>query len=249
MSVCERWHKWARACLAVWQLSGLAAQPCLSAHPYDIIWHWSSCLPSPPFRLPFSSHCPPLLCFQPAVDGEQRWSVPSTPFVSCFSGYVRPDAGRSYLPARHFHSFFKRFPLSTHRLCPLVFPLHSLCCFVPFRYPRLFLFTALCAALILFLSLTPIVNFNLRVGLNGTIRERSMLLIWMLVHLDLNVPHPRRKGGRGKSFFSSTGKYINKQVRVLYTQTPGRLSHKSLIKHLNARDRKYLQIFTLRQSQ
>lgn len=70
----------------VWQLSGLAAPPCLSAHPYDIIWHWSSCLLSPPSLLPLPSFSPPLLCSRPGMDGG-RDRVCQTLF--CFSSLLR----------------------------------------------------------------------------------------------------------------------------------------------------------------
>lgn len=113
-----------------------------------------------------------------------------------------------------------------------------------------FLFAALHASpsLILFLSHS-IVNFNLRAGLNGTIRERSMLLIWMPAHLDLSVPHQRRKK---KSLFSSSGKHISQRAHIVYKHTynnHAHISQRSLIKDLNARDSKYLCSFKVRQSQ
>lgn len=74
----------------------------------------------------------------------------------------------------------KCFRLSTRHLCPQSF----------FSNPSSS--AALHAFFILFLSHS-IINFNLRAGLNGTIREHSMLLIWMPAHLDLGIPHQRRK--------------------------------------------------------
>lgn len=46
-----------------------------------------------------------------------------------------------------------------------------------------------------------IINFNLRAGLNGTIRERSMLSIWMPARFDLGIPHQRRRRGKNSSLF------------------------------------------------
>lgn len=67
-----------------------------------------------------------------------------------------------------------------------------------------------------------------------------MLLIWMPAHLDLSVPHQRRK---------KVSLFI---IRQTHQQTHIQQSHthsqRSLIKDLNARDSKYLCSFKLRQS-
>lgn len=54
-----------------------------------------------------------------------------------------------------------------------------------------------------------IINFNLRAGLNGTIRERSMLLIWMPARLDLSTHHQRKGEGKKQTFFSSSVHHIH----------------------------------------
>lgn len=50
---------------------GLAALLCPFTHPYDIIWHWSSCHLSPPCLLPLPSSCPPFPLL-PARDGSSE---------------------------------------------------------------------------------------------------------------------------------------------------------------------------------
>lgn len=101
-----------------WQRGGLARRQHLSAHPYDIIWHWSSCLPSPPPLLPLPSSSPPFVCSQPAMEGMGEW-VPNSLLCS-----------RPLFVSRHKHAVpvsrlvpIFLFPsvsfilLSTHHLC------------------------------------------------------------------------------------------------------------------------------------
>ncbi len=194
------------------QLSGLAARPCLSAHPYDIIWHWSSCLLSPPSLLPLPSSSPPLRCSQPGMDGG-RDGVCQT--LSCvLARSVYSDTSISSLSTYQFqYSCFQVFSSFFYLPITSAFSLSSplSTCYV-FYLIHLTFFPTLCCFPCLSLSLYPppsfsrsIVNFNLRAGLNGTIRERSMLLIWMPAHLDLGIPHQRKK----KSLFSSSGKHIS----------------------------------------
>lgn len=68
---------------------GLAAQSCPFTHPYDIIWHWSSCHPSPPCLLPLPSSSPPFLCSQPGTD-HQKDGVSQA--LSCFFAQAQTAA-------------------------------------------------------------------------------------------------------------------------------------------------------------
>lgn len=65
-----------------------------------------------------------------------------------------------------------------------------------------------------------IINFNLRAGLNGTIRERSMLSIWMPARLDLGIPHRRRRSGK-IAVFPSLVHHIHTSLLIqIIDQTP-----------------------------
>lgn len=174
---------------SLWQLSGLAARPCLSAHPYDIIWHWSSCLLSPPSLLLLPSSSPPSLCSQPEMDGGKDGECQT---LFCFHACsVYPDTSISLLSTDQFqHSYFQVFSLFFCLPITSAFSLSSPLVIFSFSSISPCLFPPFCCSRSLSHS---IVNFNLRAGLNGTIRERSMLLIWMPAHLDLSVPHQRRK--------------------------------------------------------
>lgn len=78
-----------------------------------------------------------------------------------------------------------------------------------FIYFTLHLFLLSVSSCNFFLSAAPlsssfscaIVNFNLRAGLNGTIRECSMLLIWMPAHLDLTIQHRSTEGWKKITLF------------------------------------------------
>lgn len=206
MWICANTHT--HAPCSLWQLSGLAARLSLSVHPYDIIWHWSSCLLSPPSLLPLPSSSPPFLCSQPGIDGGKDGEC-QTLFCALVCS-VYPGTRISSLSADQFPIFLFLYSFIYVSTLPSAFLLHFplvICSFSSIS-PCLFLFAALhvslSCSLVLFLSHS-IVNFNLWAGLNGTIRERSMLLIWMPTHLDLSVPHQRRE----KNLFSSSGKHIN----------------------------------------
>ncbi len=93
-------YPYAHTLCSLWQLSGLAARPCLSAHPYDIIWHWSSCLLSPPSLLPLPSSSPPFLCSQPGMDGGKDGECQTLFCVLACSVY--PDTSISSLSADQF---------------------------------------------------------------------------------------------------------------------------------------------------
>lgn len=69
MAVCASTQMHIYSPCSLWRSKNLAAKLCLSAHPYDIIWHWSSRLLSPPSLLPLPSSSPPILCFQPGMKG------------------------------------------------------------------------------------------------------------------------------------------------------------------------------------
>lgn len=193
------------------QLSSLAARLCLSAHPYDIIWHWSSCLLSPPCLLPLPSSSPPFLCSQPGMDGGKDGASQTLFCVPACSMY--PDTSISSLSAGQFqYSCFQVFSLFFYLPITSAFSLSSpfTTCYLFFLIHLPCLCPCFCCSPCLSLSLIPflphsIINFNLWAGLNGTIRERSMPLIWMPVHLDLGVPHQRRK----KITLSSSGKHIS----------------------------------------
>lgn len=156
----------------LWQLCSLETEPCPCIHTYDIIWHWSSCLLTPPPLLPLPSFAPPSPCLQVGGLTESAKSC-------CV-----------FLPSA---------------VCwPLCLFFSPKCFLYSFIITSAFLFTLhwffSLSSISPCLSLSPspshthsIVNFNLRAGLNGTIRERSMLLIWMPVNLDLSVRHERRK--------------------------------------------------------
>lgn len=136
---------------------------------------------SPPSALLLSSL--PLL---PARDGwRQRWGVPNPLCVHCS---VYPDTSISSLSADQFqYSCFQVFSLLfylpiTSAISLFLFTLHLLSSlFHPSPPASFFLFRCspcLSLSFAFILSLPhSIVNFNLRAGLNGTIRERSMLLI------------------------------------------------------------------------
>ena len=240
------------SCLAVYD-SSVAWQPghvCLLIH--MILFGIDRAVFQP---LPLSSLCPPPLLLS---------SAPSQGWMEARMGCAKPSLCTLLCVPRHKHKLLVSWPvpaflfssvfftlLSTHHLCHQPFPLHNPL-FHPSRPASFFLFSLLSLSLSpsfsLILSLPhSIVNFNLRAGLNGTIRERSMLLIWIPVHLDLGVPHQRR---RKKSLFSSSGEHISKHIlHILNTHTCTHThTHKSLIKDVNARDRKYLCTFKLRRS-
>lgn len=172
---------------------GLAALWCPFTHPYDIIWHWSSCHPSPPCLLPLPSSCPPFPLL-PARDGSSERRREPSPLLFFFAqaqtAAPRQSAGSSIFLSE----------------CFLTYHLHSQSLLFTFRvfFSTSFLPTAppppplpVCCSLCVSHSLPQsIINFNLRAGLNGTIRERSMLSIWMPARFDLGMPHQRRRGGK-----------------------------------------------------
>lgn len=142
-----------------------------------------------------------------------------TPF--CVLAYsVYPDTSISLLSADQFqYSCLQVFSLFFYLPITSAFSLSSPLSTVIFSLIRLppplsSLSAALSLSLILFLSHS-IVNFNLRAGLNGTIRERSMLLIWMPAHLDLSVPHQRRK--KNHSFHPQANTSANTLTTVAHT--------------------------------
>lgn len=121
------------------------------------------------YPLPFSSLCPPPLLLSSAPSQgwmERKIECAKTSFFVLFFTMSATCNLASLV-------FFKCFLLSTFHLCPTVFSLHVLSFLSISPY-----FFLLLLSFILFLSHS-IVNFNLRAGLNGTIREGSMLLIWM----------------------------------------------------------------------
>lgn len=147
------------------------------------------------YPLPVSSLCPPpvllFLCSRPGTD-HQKDGVSQA--LSCF---FRPGANSSSPSVSGLQYFL--FRVFSHLSPPLsVFTLHFPCFF-----STSFLPTAppppplpVCCSLCVSPSLPQsIINFNLRAGLNGTIRERSMLSIWMPARLDLGIPHQRRRLG------------------------------------------------------
>lgn len=175
---------------------GLAARSCPFTHPYDIIWHWSSCHPSPPCLLPLPSSCPPFLCSRPGTD-HQKDGVSQT--LSYFLAQAQTAApcqstGSSIFLSECFLTYHLRSQslLFTFRVFPPFFS--------PHRPPPL----PVCCSPCVSHSLQSIINFNLRAGLNGTLRERSMLSIWMPARLDLGIPHQGRRGKISSLFIIGT---------------------------------------------
>lgn len=175
---------------------GLAARSCPFTHPYDIIWHWSSCHPSPPCLLPLPSSCPPFLCFRPGTARDASSERRREPNSLVFSARRK----QQLLVCRwaSVFSFPSVFSPITSALCLY----SSLSVFSPLFSPhRLPVCCFLCVSHFLPQS---IINFNLRAGLNGTIRERSMLSIWMPARLDLGIPHQMRRGANSSLFIVGT---------------------------------------------
>lgn len=141
--------------------------------------------------LPFSSLCPPPLLLSSAPG--QGWMARN---IECAkpSFVFHPDTTISSLSAGKTPNFsFQVFSFIC--LPPLlsVFPLHFPCFFLFFNLsPPASSCLLLSVSLILSHS---IINFNLRAGLNGTIRGRSMLSIWMPAHLDLSIVTPDEEKG------------------------------------------------------
>lgn len=176
----------------------------------------------PSLSPPLPSSCPPFLCSWPGLE-HQTGCLSQNLF--CFQ--IHTEALQQPTPVFSFLSVF-----STTITSLILYS--SLSPFPPILSPLPFCWSPSVSH-----SLPQsIINFNLRAGLNGTIRERSMLLIWMPARLDLGTPH-RRKGGEEKS------KHSFHHRNITYTRAS---SYKSLIKDLNPRDRKYLHTFRLRQS-
>lgn len=162
-------------------LGGLATQPCLSSNPYDIIWHWSSCLPSPPSLLPLPTFFPPFLCFQPRMDEGEDEECQNLLCVVALPA-VSPDTSISSFSPDH-----SQFPFFWHNIYAFIYLLHPSEAFA-LHFPLIIIISLPSISLtsfflfasrpsdILFPSHS-IINFNLRVELNGTVRERSMLLI------------------------------------------------------------------------
>lgn len=140
---------------------------------------------SPPSALLLSSF--PLL---PARDGSSERRREPNPLL-----FSRPGANSSSMSVDRLQYF--PFRVFSHLSLPLsVFTLHFPC------FPLLFSpppppFLVCCSPYVSHSLPQSIINFNLRASLNGTIRERSMLSIWMPAHLDLGIPHQRRRR-RGK---------------------------------------------------
>lgn len=155
----------------------LVARLCPFTHPYDIIWHWSSCHPSPPCLLPLPS----------SWKDHRKDGVSQT--LSCFFAQRKQQLSVSQrAPAFSFQNVFSPITstLSLYSSLSVFFPLFS-----AHRPPSLPVCCSPCVSHSLPQS---IINFNLRAGLNGTIRERSMLSIWMPARLDLGIPHQRTRG-------------------------------------------------------
>lgn len=132
---------------------GLAALLCPFTHPYDIIWHWSSCHPSPPCLLPLPSSCPPFPLL-PARDGssERRREPSPLLFFSAQAQTAAPrqSAGSSIFLCECFLTYHLRSQSLLFTFRVFFPPLFS-----PPPHPLLlllFLFAALCVSLILFLS-------------------------------------------------------------------------------------------------
>lgn len=89
-----------------WLCSGLyrcslAAWSCPFSHPYDIIWHWSSCHLSPPYLLPLPSSCPPFLCSWPGLEHQKDCLSPN---LFCFQ--IHTEAPQQPAPVFSFLSVF-----------------------------------------------------------------------------------------------------------------------------------------------
>lgn len=134
--------------------------------------------------LPISSPCPPPVLLSSAPG--QGWDIRKTAWAKTsfvFRSIQKlPNSQLQHFPFwvfSHLPSSLSFFTLHFLSFPPILSPLPV--CWSPsvsHSLPR------------------SIINFNLRAGLNGTIRERSMLLIWMPARLDLGTPHQRKGGGK-----------------------------------------------------